>query len=403
MRFLLTTVLLAFASAATLADTPTGEESAASTTTETPASTEPSTDVTPAAQRFLFSYPFADGDAMAPRGGTSKGTPITLDDAPHPGWLRLQDEGLDDFERDRRAILAMAGPYRASFDFLEVEDYSEAQTLRKPYQSWGTEYVYVIEDRGSFISLQHVLVMEIVTDEGEKIGPFVTKHWRQDWTYEDDQVLRYRGYGRWESETLAAGARRGRWSQAVWQVDDSPRYEAVGRWRHELGFSAWESEPTVRPLPRREFSVRDDYQALVGTNVHTIMPNGWSHRQDNLKAVLDEESGALVRYLAREYGVNRYQRIRDFDFTPGDEYWEQTRPFWADVRATWEHIVATHPRFTLLNEVDGEKMFMALFEYAEMLQTGEADYDPQAGREKAESIIGRYLVTDSLSTSADGY
>ena len=29
----------------------------------------------------------------------------------------------------------------------------------------------------------------------------------------------------------------------------------------------------VAPLPRREFSVRDDYDLLVGVNRHTITPN----------------------------------------------------------------------------------------------------------------------------------
>jgi hypothetical protein len=352
-------------------------------------------------RRFTFSYQFVEDGAMAPRGGTSKGTAITLDDRPHPGWERLQDDHLDDFERDRRAILAMAGPYRASFDFIEVEGYETAYAPPRPYQSWGTEYVYVVEDRGAFISLQHVLVMEVMGEDGEILGPFVTKHWRQDWTYEDASVLQYRGYGRWESVTLAEDARAGKWSQAVWQVDDSPRYEGVGEWIHEDGFSRWESEETARPLPRREFSVRDDYQALVGTNVHTIMPNGWTHRQDNLKAVLDEEDGSIERFIAREYGVNRYERIRDFDFSPGDDYWARTSPFWDDVKAVWQEVVAEHERFTLLGEVDGEKMFMPLFEYAETIEPG--DYDAAAGRAKAEAVIGRYLVTGSMTSSASDY
>lgn len=349
--------------------------------------------------RFIFSYQFSEGEEMAPRGGTTRGTPVHLAEEPHPGWERLQHEHLDDFEQDRRAILAMAGPYRASFDFIEVEGYTGDYSPARPYQSWGTEYVYVIEDRGSFISLQHVLVMEVVGEDGEILGPFVTKHWRQDWTYEDPEVLHYRGYGRWESVTLSEEDREGRWSQAVWQVDDSPRYEGIGKWRHEDGFSAWESEETTRPLPRREFSVRDDYQALVGTNVHTITPDGWTHRQDNLKAVLAEEDGSVRHYIAREYGVNRYDRIRDFDFSPGDEYWARTGPFWEDVREVWEGIVANNREFTLLGEVDGEKMFQPLFEYAESIEAG--DYDSSAGRAKAESVIGRYLVTDeSLSSSA---
>ncbi|MEM9385741.1 MAG: DUF6607 family protein [Pseudomonadota bacterium] len=348
-------------------------------------------------RRFVFSYQFNESTAMAPRGGTSRGTPITLAKEDHPGWVRLQAQGLDDFERDRRAILAMAGGYRASFDFLEMEGYGAAYSPAKPYQSWGTEYVYVVEDRGSFISLQHVLVMSILGEDDEIIGPFVTKHWRQDWTYEDDSVLTYRGFGRWESVAVSDDSRRGTWSQAVWQVDDSPRYEGIGRWRHEKNFSAWESEETARPLPRREFSIRDDYHALVGTNVHTITREGWTHRQDNLKALIDE-TGRPAGYLAREYGMNRYQRITGFDFTPGDDYLDRTGPFWTVVRKVWEEIVAEHPRFQLADKVDGEKLFSPMFTYA---QDVDESFDPQEGRAAAREIIDRYLSIDPDPLGAD--
>ncbi|MEO0974334.1 MAG: DUF6607 family protein [Pseudomonadota bacterium] len=348
------------------------------------------------AERYVFSYPFAEGGEMAPRGGTSRGAPIRLAGDEHPGWRALQAPGLDAFERDRRAILAMAGGYRASFDFLEVERYSDSDATRAPYQSWGTEYVYVIEDRGAFISLQHVLVMEILGQDDKVLGPFVTKHWRQDWTYEDDSVLAYAGFGRWNRQSVPSLERQGAWTQAVWQVDDSPRYEGIGRWRHEGDFSVWESAATLRPLPRREYSVRDDYQALVALNIHTITRDGWTHRQDNLKAVLDAQ-GRPERYLAREYGLNRYQRITDFDFSPGDEYLQRTEPFWAEVRGVWREIVERHPRFVLASEVDGEKLFSPLFAYAEEVGEG---FVAAEGRAAATQIIERYLSVDADALGA---
>ena len=44
---------------------------------------------------------------------------------------------------------------------------------------------------------------------------------------------------------------------------------------HGGGVSTWISDETWRPLPRREFSVRKDYDVLVGTNRHTITAQGW--------------------------------------------------------------------------------------------------------------------------------
>src|SRR5690606_16260586 len=73
-----------------------------------------------ALHQFTFSWPFVDSCDMQPRGGSTRGAAVTVDPQPHPGWLAIQEEGLSDFERDRRAILAMAGPYRTSFDFLEI-------------------------------------------------------------------------------------------------------------------------------------------------------------------------------------------------------------------------------------------------------------------------------------------
>ncbi|MEP7313044.1 MAG: hypothetical protein ABI859_10710, partial [Pseudomonadota bacterium] len=67
--------------------------------------------------RYTFSWPVGP-DAPAPRGGTTRGPQLVVDTAPSAAWQALQATGLSEFERDRRAILAMAGSYRVAFDFL---------------------------------------------------------------------------------------------------------------------------------------------------------------------------------------------------------------------------------------------------------------------------------------------
>src|SRR5258706_13578498 len=69
--------------------------------------------------RYTFSWPL-DGANPRPRGGTTRGAPVTLELAPSAAWRALQEGGLTAQERDRRAILAMAGTYRVDFDFLEI-------------------------------------------------------------------------------------------------------------------------------------------------------------------------------------------------------------------------------------------------------------------------------------------
>ncbi len=341
-----------------------------------------------AVRRYTFSWQYEESSELAPRGGTSRGPQVALREAPTAAWRRLHEPASSSFERDRRAILAMAGGYRATFDFIETVGFTPGFEPARPYQSWGTEKVYVVEDRGERISLQHVMVMFYVDADGEVRGPVVQKHWRQDWTYEDRDVHAYVGGGEWRRRTLAESEVDGKWSQAVFQVDDSPRYESVGRWRHEDNYSAWTSAETWRPVPRRESSVRDDYDVLIGTNRHTITPTGWVQEEENLKTVLEKPArlAAGTPYLARELGVNRYERTAGFDFSAGDEYWEATAPFWAVVREAWADVLERADRFTIAEEVDGRALFEPMFEYAARLEAGEP-FDA----EDAEAFVRRTL------------
>ena len=285
-------------------------------------------DQTPPRQ-YTFSWMFAESDSMKPRGGTTSGPEVQLDTRTSEAFAGLQAAGLDDRERDRRAILAMAGDYRTSFDFIETIGFTEGYQPRAPYQSWGTERVYVVANEPEFVSLQHIIVMHFLDADGFESDAMVVKHWRQDWQYEDAEVHAFQGRGAFARRVLDQASQKGAWTQTVFQVDDSPRYEAVGRWTHASGVSYWQSDDRRRPLPRREFSVRDDYQALYGSHRITITPAGWTQEEDALKLVLDENNrpSSSRPYLAREAGLSRYDRVLDYDFSAGDEYWQNTGAF----------------------------------------------------------------------------
>ena len=342
---------------------------------------------------YLFGWPFVDLTDMAPRGGTTTGPMPETVDQPSESWRNLQTEGLSKKERDRRAILAMAGPYRTSFEFLETIGFTPDFSPAKPYRSWATEYVYVIADEPDFISLQHILVMVLEQEDGSLSDPIVTKHWRQDWRFEDTDLHEYVGNGVWQRSSPAADEVGGTWSQAVFQVDDSPRYESIGEWRHYPTHSVWEGHETRRPLPRREFSVRDDYDLLLGTNRHTILPTGWTHEQDNLKTIIDEE-GALdpvTPFVARETGVNRYERITGFDFSAGDRYWELTAPYWQMVRSKWAETFSDWDSVNFEATIDGQSMVMAVFGKA-MQITNSADFDADRARTEIDRLFDQHVT-----------
>jgi len=326
-----------------------------------------------ASARLLFSWP-ADVDAPATHGGSTRGVPVTPVRAPTAGWRALQAPGLSAQERDRRAILAMAGTFRVTFDFLEIDPFAAGAGPAAPYRSWATEKVYVDRDEPGFVSLAHILEMRVLEDDGTVSDPMLVKHWRQDWAYEPAEIVEYLGRDRWRRRPLRDAERRGAWTQTVSQVDESPRYASVGRWQHNANFSTWLSGETWRPLPRREWTVRDDYQVLAGTNRHTVGATGWLQEENNLKAVLDADRrlDATQPYRAREYGVARYEAIAGVDFTEADAYHEHTRAFWDRVREAWRAAFARRPELTLRGPVDKLGLYKPLFERAEAIAEGRA-------------------------------
>lgn len=343
-------------------------------------------------RQFTFSWSLMEKCNMKPRGGSSKGVKSVVDPEPHPGWLSLQEEGLSQFEKDRKAILAMAGPYRVSFDFLEIEGYTTDYEPSRPYQSWGTEYVYVAEDKGDFISLQHIMVMYFQEEDGSVSEPMVMKHWRQDWQYENQTQFVFTGQSEWQQKQYTANDVKGTWSQSVFQVDDSPRYASFGKWEHHANFSSWKSGTTWRPLPRREGSVRDDYHVLQGTNRHTILPSGWVQQEENLKMVLNDngELHQTTPYLSKELGIARYERIVDHDFAPGDAYWEKSGPFWSDVRYVWNKMMQENDSMVIHKKANGQFMFMPMFNKAQAVADG-AEYNSEEGRKAIQAMLAPYI------------
>lgn len=285
------------------------------------------------------------------------------------------------FAEDREAILAMAGDYQVQFKFTETVAFTEGYTPKDPYLSGGFEIVRVIEDTGDFISLQHILVVG-----GEQKFPI--KHWRQDWRYEPAKVLGFIGGNAWQMKDVKAADSDGTWSQTVYQVDDSPRYGAVGKWSHDNGVSEWVPPAEWRPLPRRDMTKRDDYHAVIAMNRHAITPDGWVHEQDNGKLALDGEP----RILVREIGVNTYVRSEDFPAEIGDEYWAKTSPYWAGIRALWNSMETAGSPFGLVQKGEPDRLYVPLMSLADAVAKGEKAVD--AALEEAQAVMARETTTD---------
>ncbi len=285
-------------------------------------------------------------------------------------------------ERDRQAILAMAGDYKVTFDFRETVALQEKYKLKDAYVTRAEEVVRVIEDRGDFISLQHILLVG-----GEQKFPI--KHWRQDWVFEPESVTRFAGGNVWENVSLDANEAKGKWAQLVYQVDDGPRYAGLAAWSHDNGLSEWASAPSWRPLPRRDATKRTDYHAIEAVNRHAITPNGWVHEQDNTKLVLE---GGDARALVREVGVNTYIHTDELNSEVAMDYWNKTKDFWQAIRAEWTRLETETPAFGLTVQGEPEEVYMQILGVATGLVEGELSNE-QATKD-AIRIIEEYTLLD---------
>lgn len=290
--------------------------------------------------------------------------------APHPAGT------TPDPARDRASILAMQGEHMVDFAFDETVLLQPGYERHPAMRSGGDEVVIVVEDTPTHVVLQHILV-------DAKSG-HVTKHWRQDWAYEAPTRFEFSADQTWAVRALSPEETRGAWTQCVYEVSDAPRYCGTGKWSYDNGIATWTSDSTARPLPRREYTKRDDYNVVIGINRHTITPNGWTHEQFNTK-VLRKPDGSRVE-LAREFGFNDYQKTTDIDFTPAYDYWKATSGFWARVRAHWDGFLSQPPGVHLKTKIDGMAMIIPLFEQAEAIQGGKSVDDAAIGKVFAQWV-----------------
>lgn len=272
-----------------------------------------------------------------------------------------------DVARAHDAILEMQGEHIVSFAFDETVLLQPGYERHPAKRSGADEVVIVVEDSPTRIVLQHILV-------SPKSG-HVTKHWRQDWQYEAPSRFEFTSDQTWTVRALSPEETAGAWTQCVYEVSDAPRYCGTGKWVFEGDIATWTSDASWRPLPRREYTQRDDYNALQVVNRHTVVPAGWTHEQFNTK-IRRNADGSQVG-IAREFGFDDYVRSSDTDFTPAYDYWKATAGYWDRVRQRWAAFLSQPPGLHLKTKVDGMAMIMPLFEQAAAVQEGKEVADSE--------------------------
>ena len=217
---------------------------------------------------------------------------------------------------DMEAIKSMSGCFAVTFQYQETETIEGVQGSN-PYQARALEYIDFEEQDDGTLSLQHIL----------KVAPGIfIKHWRQDWTREEDSFLKFMGGSHWER---VGGAGGDVWLQKVYSVDDTPRYQCEGSWQSKDKIPHWFCRGWA-PLPRREYSKRNDYNVMDRGNLLQVSPQSWNHIQANQKLVV--ENGVQIVSLGREVGLNSYVRVDDAKCNGAAAFWKGAR------QGVWRHI-----------------------------------------------------------------
>jgi len=256
--------------------------------------------------------------------------------------------------QDTEAIKSMCGCFEVTFNFAETFSYS-TDSLYKPSEnkiSKGLEWAELVQDEKGKIVIQHILQV------GNPYEPMIVKHWRQDWIFENQDFYMFNTDNQWTFTQKDKSEVEGQWTQKVYQVDDSPRYEGSASWVHVDGKSYWENT-TPAPLPRREYTKRSDYNLTMRGNRHEVTNYGWVHDQDNQKII--RETGKEDVILAAEKGYNTYKKVDDSRCNAAANWWKVNFAKWASVRAKWDEVFARSQDLNLKQKVDNKVLFKHLF------------------------------------------
>ena len=272
---------------------------------------------------------------------------------------------------DQKAIKAMCGCFEVKFNFAETFQYikDENYVPSKTKYEYGLEWVALVEDLDNKIVMQHLLIV------GDTM---IVKHWRQDWEFENTKFYNFKKDLTWNFETKPKNEVKGQWTQRVFQVDDSPRYEGSATWLHVDGRHFWTNTADA-PLPRREYTVRSDYNVLKRTNTHEIVKDGWIHNQDNEKIVRNENVKDVL--LAKEKGIDFYKKVDDSKCIAAQKYWKKNAMMWKKIRDKWETIFVKDKDLVMQIPQDKQPLFMKLFALK-----------PDVSTDEINKIIDSYIV-----------
>lgn len=294
--------------------------------------------------------------------------------------LIISFNSFSQLKQGKENINKLCGCFDLDFKYAETFSPDSGYTFKNRERFTGKELVIPISTSKDKMVLQHLL---IINDN------FIIKHWREDWKYQAADLLVYQGNKKWIKQTIPTSKSKGKWTQTVWEVDDAPRYQGTGTWISNQEKTYWENTSNA-PLPRREYTTRNDYHILKRGNRIVVSNNGWVHDQDNDKIALVNGVETLI---AQEKGVNIYHKIKDENCLSAKKWWGENGAFWNTIRYAWEEVIKNQPTIVLNSKIDNKRLdehFTKLFKQWNNKSISLAD----AGN-KATIMIKKFVTNDN--------
>ena len=291
-------------------------------------------------------------------------------------------------KEDIAAIKGQCGCFDVKFSYAETFAPDKDYKYHDRYRTGGREFVIADEEskdnrNGDRLVLMHLLII------GDTM---VIKHWREDWIYQNTDLLSYQKGTDWKPLILPKDQVKGQWTQSVFEVNDMPRYEGTASWTHKDGQHIW-ANITDAPLPRREYTKRSDYQVLKRNNRIHVTETGYLHEQDNDKIIRDASGDKL---LAQEKGINDYRKIDDSKCELAKTWWAKNRAYWLDVRTVWGQILAQNKGLSINTKTpDGKMLWKEIDELVEEFAKKDVK-DSQNRQAAVRSLLNKYLNNKDL-------
>lgn len=284
------------------------------------------------------------------------------------------------YQKDKETIKKLCGCFDVEFKYKETFGYPKNYKLKDNYFNEALEWVSYEEQSDGSIKMQHILILD---------ATMIIKHWREDWSFENNTVYKYDKDYHWNRIQLSADKVKGTWTQKVYEVEDRPQYDGVATFNYFDGKILWESKVDA-PLPRREYSKRSDYNVMNRYNRLYISDTGYLHEQDNKK--IARHDGVADTLIAEEKGYNSYTKTKDSDCKAGIDWWEKNKVFWLDVRSVWNDLLPSLNDLSVIRKIDDKFLHDRLFAMNIEL-IGDKKYDSKKAKEQILKVIKEYLNT----------